>query len=322
MSVVHFQCPSCQAPLRLENRALFVGRTFDCPDCRETLLIEADGSTGVKAKLSPKPARRANEGSDATNRADPALARRASVTTHSKVADLGVSLQARPSIWDRWSRRPAVLGWIVAALFAVILFVAVRPSRESESSNTDLSIIAEPDSQTSASKDAPATEANQQSKLVAEAVPALNDENELKANAPPNLPVPPPPADATIDPPLDGQPKPEPVRANDKPPDEPPKPAPLTPEEVEAKLQQKIARFDQTKPVAFVKVLDTIEELAGVPIVWDLERVDEKHLQKSVTLSLKQTTVAEILDTLLKQVGLERRTIEGKIELRPAAQKD
>ena len=93
--------------------------------------------------------------------------------------------------------------------------------------------------------------------------------------------------------------------------------APPTPEAIEAKLQQKIARFDQAKPVAFVKVLETVEELAGVPIVWDLERVDEQHLQKTVTLSLKQTTVAEILDTLLKQVRLERRTVEGKIELRP-----
>lgn len=156
----------------------------------------------------------------------------------------------------------------------------------------------------------------------------MNDANELKADANPVLPVPPLPAEATVEPPRDNKPNTDVAGPDEKPPVDPPKPvappapAPSTPEAIEAKLQQKIARFDQAKPVAFIKVLDTIEELAGVPIVWDLERVDEQHLQKNVTLSLKQTTVAEILDTLLKQVGLERRTIEGKIELRPAMQKE
>ena len=328
MSVVHFQCPSCQAPLRLENRALFVGRTFDCPDCHETLLIEAEGSTGVKAKSKPKSTRRDNEGSPLVAASDPSLARRANVEAVSKVAVLGFSLPARPSIWDRLSRRPAVLGWIVAALFAVILFVAVSPGHKPAQSEADSPSIVKSDSGTSASKDAHSEESTEQSKMDIEVAPDSIDSNELKADAPPSLPVPPLPAEVTIEPPRDNKPNTDVVGADEKPPVDPPKPAsppapaPLTAEAVEAKLQQKIVRFDQSKPVAFVKVLDTLEELAGVPIVWDLENVDEQHLQKAVTLSLKQTTVAEILDTLLKQVRLERRTVEGKIELRPAAQKD
>ncbi|HLQ44353.1 MAG TPA: hypothetical protein VK137_06470 [Planctomycetaceae bacterium] len=97
---------------------------------------------------------------------------------------------------------------------------------------------------------------------------------------------------------------------------------PETADSIDAKLRQKIVRFEQTKPVPFVKLLDIVEEMCGVPIVWDLETVDEEQLQKSVTLKLSQTTVGEILDTLLKQVALERRVVEGHIELRPVPHSD
>ena len=101
-----------------------------------------------------------------------------------------------------------------------------------------------------------------------------------------------------------------------------PPPKPESAESIDSKLRQKIARFEQAKPVPFVKLLDIVEEMCGVPIVWDLETVDEEQLQKSVTLKLSQTTVGEILDSLLKQVALERRVVEGRIELRPQSQKD
>ena len=324
MSVVHFQCPSCQAPLRLENRALFVGRSFDCPDCRETLLIEADGSTGVKARPLPPIASTKNP-SSATTSLPP---RTADKTNSHRVTDLGVLLPGRPSVGDRLSRRPAVLGWIVAALCAVILFVAVSPNRQPGPSGVDPLNVAAANSEAASSKEPDPAASHKQPKSDGDDTTAMNDANELKADANPVLPVPPLPAEATVEPPRDNKPNTDVAGPDEKPPVDPPKPvappapAPSTPEAIEAKLQQKIARFDQAKPVAFIKVLDTIEELAGVPIVWDLERVDEQHLQKNVTLSLKQTTVAEILDTLLKQVGLERRTIEGKIELRPAMQKE
>lgn len=294
MPVVHFQCPSCQAPLRLENRALFVGRNFDCPDCRETLLIEADGSTGVKAKATP------------SSESAKSLAREPVDELSSRTVNvLGIP---RQSLWDRLSRRPALLGWIVAALFGVILLIAVSPGRQPTSSEVDSSNIEPVTTEAAAKEKSDAVESfERQSKPVMEEA--------LVADAAPVLPVPSLPM---IEPPPDDKPNPAVARTDGKLPVQQPMPAaPPTPEAIEAKLQQKIARFDQAKPVAFVKVLETVEELAGVPIVWDLERVDEQHLQKTVTLSLKQTTVAEILDTLLKQVGLERRTVEGKIELRP-----
>ncbi len=326
MSVVQFQCPSCQAPLRLQNRALFVGRAFDCPDCHESLLIEADGSAGVKAKVLPrsdKLARRASEGSSMAETLDPSLARRASLKNTPSASDLGVILQPPMSAWDRLSRRPAALGWIVAALFAVMLLIVVNSGRERRQSESVPPVAADSQSAENGTdnKSRPSQTDEQNSKAVAEADPTVLEENAAKAVT--KLELPPLP-----EPPSDDKPNAEAVPVVEKPPAEepkpavPPAPAVLSPEAVEAKLRQKIVRFDQPKPVPFVKILDTIEELAGVPIVWDLDRVDDEQLQKPVTLQLKQTTVGEILDTLLKQVGLERRTVEGRIELHPPVQKD
>lgn len=328
MSVVQFQCPSCQAPLRLQNRVLFVGRVFDCPDCHESLLIEADGSTGVKAKAQPpirKPARRASEGSSMLEPPDPSLARRAGLNTASSVSDLGIALQPPMSTWGRLSRRPAALGWIVAALLAVILLIVVRPGRDRGRSDSvpPVATASQSADDKSSNNSQPARADEQNSKAAAEPDPTIPEADVTKPVAKLELPPLPEPTEVVAAPRDD---KPAPV-VEKLPADEPkpafqPAPAVLSPEAVEAKLRQKIVRFDQPKPVPFIKVLNTIEELAGVPIVWDLDRVDDEQLQKPVTLQLKLTTVGEILDTLLKQVGLERRTVDGRIELRPPAQRD
>lgn len=302
-SIVQFQCPSCQAPLRLQNRALFVGRAFDCPDCHESLLIEADGLAGVTAKAL----------------------RRASLKTGSNVSDLGITLQPPVSAWERLSRRPAALGWIVAALFAVILLIVVNPSGDRGHSESVLPVTPDSQSAGSASDNKSVTSQTDQeeSKVAAEPAPTIPDSDATKVVAKLEIPPLPEPA-VVVEPPRDDKSVPvvEKTPAEESKPAVPLTPAVLSPEAVEAKLRQKIARFDQSKPVPFVKVLDTVEELAGVPIVWDLERVDDEQLQKPVTLQLKQTTVGDILDTLLKQVGLERRTVDGRIELHPPVKKD
>lgn len=280
--------------MRLQNRALFVGRTFDCPDCHESLLIEADGSTSVKAK--PLPATR-----------QPTR----NVSKHVPNSNGVVVSPPHPSAWDRLIRRPAVLGWIVAAVFAVILLIVVRPGRDRALTESVPPTKEEPSPTESAPDNKPAIEkpGKVNPEAVAELEPVVPKIDSPKVVA--NLELPPLPEPPAVV---------VPAPVAEKPPEETPKPvapAVLSAEAVEAKLQQKIVSFDQAKPVPFIKVLDSVEELAGVPIVWDLDRVDDEQLQKPVTLQLKQTTVGEILDTLLKQVGLERRTVEGRIELRP-----
>lgn len=218
-----------------------------------------------------------------------------------------------------------MLGWIVAALLAVVLLIVVNSGRDAAKTESAPPIAADsqfdksgPDDQALAS-----SSSEQNSKVAVEPDPKIPEADTIKAVAKLETPPVPDPV-AVVEPPRDDKPTPvvEQLPADEPKPATPPAPAVLSPEAVEAKLGQKIVRFDQIKPAPFVKVLDTVEELAGVPIVWDLDRVDDEQLQKPVTLQLKQTTVGEILDTLLRQVGLERSTVEGKIELKPMPQKE
>ncbi len=338
MPVVHFQCPQCQAPLRLENRALFLGRIFPCPDCGANLLIESNGTDGVLARVATAPVTVKPEHSDV-----PRVKRTLPLEVAPvRLTDLGVNLQPRLSVLDKIGQRPALLGWSVAALFAIMLWLLVSSGPEQSSPSS----VAQPATD-SPTKNDPAT-INPASK--SQRIDASADaENQSEANrrlaqkvSSDNAADPTSRRPAVTDPsvPPDGESVKPKDKKNDVPvipvppePQEPemneatePKPFKPTPQEtvemIDARLRQKIARFEQPKPVPFIKLLDIVEELAGVPIVWDLQTVDEEQLQKPVVLVAKQTTVGEILDTLLKQVGLERKSVDGRIELRPPARQE
>lgn len=280
MSLVRFQCPSCHAPLRLENRALFLGRSFDCPDCHADLLIEAAGSESVVARLKPTPI-------------------------------------TMPAI-DRLCRRPTILGWIVAALFVIGLVWSI--SGEQHRTRTFDDPV--PDNLTN---DERADSQSHQPRSVSRKEQAVGPTNEpVKTSQVLDQPQ---PTDSEIvvnaaELPASKEPAPPAPQCR---PELPPPPADELPartlaEMIESRLAQKIARFEQLKPVPFVKLLDVLEDLLGVPIVWDLETVDETQLQKPVTLVLQQTTVANVFDALLQQVGLQRRIIDGRIQLEPLPQ--
>lgn len=294
MPVTKFQCPQCQTPLRLENRALFVGRTFDCPDCGQTMQIEADGSDGVIAKPLSGP----------------------SATQSKSDAGFGIHRQPIASMWDQLSRRPALLGWSVAVLFAFGLFWFTRSPGERPASTAPAKTPEK------IGESQPPSVAKQKSNDLAEEV----------------VPRPVPPADVIRiadagkqpdpkpDEPADPKPNPQPADVVPQklppPPDPPDDPVPevpgrLTAEEIATRLNQAVARFDQTKPVAFVKLLDVLEDMVGVAIVWDLDRVDDEQLQKPVSMLLEQTTVGAILDAAIKQAKLQRRSADGKIVLEP-----
>jgi hypothetical protein len=338
MPVVHFQCPQCQAPLRLENRALFLGRIFPCPDCAANLLIESNGSDGVSARLTTASVAAKPERSDvpSVKRTLPTEAAPVQLT------DLGVNLQPRLSVLDKIGQRPTLLGWSVAALFAIVLwvFVSSGPEQPSRSSVTQPATdsLTKKDSATinSASTNqrndehAAAenqTESNRRLVQKASGDNAADPTSRLPAETEPFVPLDGEsvkPKDKKIDVPvIPVPPEPQEPAVNEASELKPLKPTPQeTDEKIEARLRQKIARFEQPKPVPFIKLLDIVEELAGVPIVWDLQTVDDEQLQKPVTLVVKQTTAGEILDELLRQVGLERRVAKGQIELLSASPKD
>jgi hypothetical protein len=116
-------------------------------------------------------------------------------------------------------------------------------------------------------------------------------------------------------PPLAGVPPVPPVPAEDvavQPGDDRPIDVPLAPDppriDIAAALGQRIASIEQSEPVPASALLQQVAEMAGVTI--DARAVIEDkslagRLNTPVTLRLTQTTVRDMLEAVLQQVGLK-----------------
>lgn len=140
------------------------------------------------------------------------------------------------------------------------------------------------------------------------------------------------------EPPADAAPAPAPVNGpadaegpvlTQPPPAEPPQddavevPEP-PPVNVEAALRVKIVRFSQNRAVPFGRLLNMIEEMAGVPFEWkdELRKQRDSVLKQPTTLELSNTTVGAILERLLGEVGLTYTVGERRIWLHSAGAND
>ncbi len=100
---------------------------------------------------------------------------------------------------------------------------------------------------------------------------------------------------------------PDPTVAKTVPPVEKPLEKPI---DIPAALGRKILKFDQTKPAAAFQLLLQIEELAGVRIEYDREQLGSaaERLDKQITLRKDNATLEELLDEVLKQIDLQRKS--------------
>ena len=126
---------------------------------------------------------------------------------------------------------------------------------------------------------------------------------------------------------------PDPLTADVKPPEKamPAKgavpvaaePAPAAAPEKEldipALLSRKILNFDQSKPAAAFQLILQIEELSGVPILYDRVQLGDvaERLDTPITLKKQNATLAELLDDILKQINLQRESQKAGIVLVP-----
>ncbi len=80
--------------------------------------------------------------------------------------------------------------------------------------------------------------------------------------------------------------------------------------DIAAALSRKILKFDQAKPAAAFQLILQIEELAGVRIEYDREKLGPvaSRLDKLITLKKQDASLAELLDDILKQIELHRQT--------------
>ncbi len=87
-------------------------------------------------------------------------------------------------------------------------------------------------------------------------------------------------------------------------------PPPRPQYDVERALAQPIVRFTQIRPVQSRELLLQIEELAGIPIRTDeiAERPESSRLEQEVSLDVRETTVGDLLQRLLEEIGLSYET--------------
>ena len=96
-------------------------------------------------------------------------------------------------------------------------------------------------------------------------------------------------------------PPPKPER---EPMPEPGAPAPINPQ---LALDLKLSSIEQTKPVPLKDLLALVEEMAGVPIEIDREKLGPAaaRLDQELTLKMQNPSLREILKKLLDQTGLD-----------------
>jgi hypothetical protein len=87
--------------------------------------------------------------------------------------------------------------------------------------------------------------------------------------------------------------------------------------DVEAGLSQHIVRFEQIKPVPLQDVLTFLEELLAVPIRGDRHEIADldDSLQTPITFQLENTTVRQVLKTVLSKAGLTFEVAPDSIHL-------
>ncbi|MDB5334784.1 MAG: hypothetical protein JWN70_403 [Planctomycetaceae bacterium] len=80
--------------------------------------------------------------------------------------------------------------------------------------------------------------------------------------------------------------------------------------DIPAMLSRKVLKFDQSKPAAAFQLILQIEELAGVRIEYDRQKLGAvaSRLDKQITLKKQGASLAELLDDILQQIELQRQT--------------
>lgn len=86
--------------------------------------------------------------------------------------------------------------------------------------------------------------------------------------------------------------------------------------EISRALALPISEFRQEKPVAVRVLLKEVATLAGVEFVFDPLLADDPELQRKMALTMKATTIDQILVNVLARLRLQREVREGHVWIR------
>lgn len=85
--------------------------------------------------------------------------------------------------------------------------------------------------------------------------------------------------------------------------------------DVAARLAQPILNFNQSTPITLAEMLYQLEELIGVRIVADEEKLGAATLEKKVMFQLASTTTGAILEHVLSSYELSYRIVDSQIHI-------
>lgn len=307
-------CPLCRCPLRF--RDFQPGELiFPCPDCGESIEILTSGKriTGIvavpqnDAPIGKTPAARFPLGEWSTSVLAGSIASPRAISLFATlflgVVLLGVFL----------TNRPLPVPMPIEELPADTLFAddgepAIEPPAEIEASDTT-NVESSADEETVSANDA--VESEDATDAVVAPIPEIETETTDVAVA--EIPYVSPLDVSTSE-------TPAPPLPNDGEDEEETDAADAVPAiDVSLALQTRIARWEQSRSVPLIEVLDQFEEAVGGKIV--IERFDapdvRQELEHGVTFTHRQKTLAEILGLLLKDAGLGYEVRENTIHIAP-----
>lgn len=320
MSFTEFQCPSCSARLRLRDRNQLL-RTIPCPDCGDDLTLESDRDNNVIATAASTANAKSPQASQKRGTSD--LSRIATPRNISlAVAALFLISFLVAVFWpdsSRVSGQPLVqqnVVDVVAPLNEVDVAEQNRPDENSENGNSEPQELQDPDM--------PGPDDSTDVTPAPDKLPGEVPQVPAAVDAPipdPQEPAPQPPKSVAPDDGEDGGKKPSENGGEKMAPAAPapapePRPDPVELEKarlakIERQLDQKILAYEQPEPVALSRLLHEWEELSGASVSF-AESVPESARQQQISVQLKNVTVREVLEALLKEAGLLSSNESGK----------
>ncbi len=302
MDVTTFQCPHCQAVLRMRRKQL-TDTTFSCPDCDHPLQISqtTEGQLSISA-ITASPIRKDR----------PQLRQRARA--------LGNALHRYGTFLIT---SPVLMSWLVAGIGAfLILLVILLDQRSPSKSSKHETVTNITEASKTASKESVNTELPEFNK--AESAPPALAEAKQNTQSKPEIPAQPEPINQ--DAPNVPEESQELIAA--KPEHIPPlnaqkpqlaQPLPVLETDVNAALLIPIIEFRQPKDIPLKQLIRQLEEMLGSEFQFAENVKNDKRLMETpVSLSLKNTTLSDLLKQVLGEVALTFSVKSNKIHIQKA----
>ena len=324
MQVSQFPCPECGVSLRTKGK-VHIGKTLPCPDCDMLIEVIINEEGQVSANIvesghvpigDKTRAVTRDSGSESLNETD-------KQDSHARNAQQ-VAIQAFQKT-ARIIGTPVGIAWSVAgvALFCLMLAIWLdgNPASNDLSQNNTITADNHEPPENVPAEPKQASDTN----LQPEKTPTVGGDQSSDSNQALTIldqPIMPDFSEeliTEIEPDISENTKlptvsPEVTLGDPDKKDLPPVKAPLPQKNVQRALQQSIRAFHQSRSIALREMLLQLQELAGVVIVIQLDKEDER-LSSKVKIMLDNTTIAKILTAVLEPVGLIYKIQDGEIHV-------